>query len=98
MATPKITEQFKTRAGTFREKLLLALHRNAGKQVPVPALLKSVYGRGTEADWVSLGMVVKGLEGMISKDRLPFKVEKQRVDGVLTVGLHPKAKRRARSA
>jgi hypothetical protein len=89
MEMTKISEQFNCVPGTNREKLLEALHRRAGKQVTSADLQKAVYGRKPQSHG-ALMMIVKGLEGMIKKGRLPFQVKKEKIDGAITLGLHSK--------
>jgi hypothetical protein len=90
MEMTKISEQFNCVPGTNREKLLEALHRRVGKQVTSADLQKAVYGRSKNASHGALMMIVKGLEGMIKKGRLPFQVKKEKIDGAITLGLHSK--------
>jgi hypothetical protein len=54
-----------------------------------------VYGRpDKDASYGSLIMIVKGLIWMIEKDRLPYRVQKERDENGITLGLYPKPKRR----
>jgi hypothetical protein len=70
---PRISETFGCIPGTNREKLLLALHRNYRKQIAAPDLVKAVYGTRKDGSYGALAMVVRGLNIMIKKDRLPYR-------------------------
>lgn len=87
----KIGVEFNVRSGTNREKLLEALHANYRKPVTKRELLKTVYGSQSEDNQVAILMVMKGLNGMISKDRLPYKVVRGKNDKKeTTFALQPK--------
>jgi hypothetical protein len=63
--------------------------------VPSKELIAAVYGRpDKDASYGSLIMIVKGLIWMIEKDRLPYRVQKERDENGITLGLYPKPKRR----
>lgn len=87
-----LKEVFKTREGSNREALLVALAAKQGKQVPVKDLVTAVYETKTDAANEKargkLGMVLKGLQVSIEKDKLPFAVHTQRVDGESSIGLY----------
>ena len=88
MAT-KISEEFACRPDTLRERLVNALGRRYRKQVASGQLIKMVYGSAAkDASHSSLMMVVKGMQGMIVKGKLPYVIKKARNDaGVITLGL-----------
>lgn len=87
----KIGIEFNVRRGTNREKLLEALNANYKKQVTKRDLLKAVYGSGSEDNKAAIQMVMNGIEYMIGKGKLPYKVVKEKNDQKeITFGLYPK--------
>lgn len=87
----KIGVEFNVRSGTNREKLLEALYVNFKKQVTKRELLKEVYGSTAEDNQVAILMVMKGLNSMIDKDKLPYKVVRGKDEKKeTTFGLYPK--------
>lgn len=71
-----IAIEFGARNGTNREKLILALHANFKKIVPVNDLLLTVYGVNDESNTGALMMVMKGVYAMIATNKLPYEVRK----------------------
>ena len=91
----KISEEFGCRPDTLRERLVDALGRRKGKQVASAELIKIVYGSATkDASHGSLMMIIKGAEGMIKKNKLPYTIRKERAGKEITLGLHPKRARK----
>jgi hypothetical protein len=74
----KIGVEFNVRNGTIREKLLEALHSSYKKPVTKRDLLKSVYGSASEDNKGAIQMVMKGLNVMIVKGKLPYKIVKEK--------------------
>jgi hypothetical protein len=85
-----IMGEFKTNPGKYRGKLLNKLHANIGKQLQLKELVKAVYGASVDVDDCigPLKMVMKGLLASIKKDKLPYKIEKRKEDGVTSYGLY----------
>lgn len=73
-ATNGIAAEFGCRAGSIREKLLLALHGE--KSVMLKHLMAKLYGNQSAEHRGPTIMVLKGLEGMIKKGKLPYSVVK----------------------
>jgi hypothetical protein len=98
----KISKEFGCREGTLREKLVDALGRRKGKQVASGELIKMVYGSAAkDASHSSLMMIVKGAGMMIAKNKLSYRLRKERnAAGEITLGLYSATKRtrRARAA
>jgi hypothetical protein len=65
--------EFGTREGSFREKLLLALHAKRNKAVPLGDLAKAVYGNGSADSKSKVKAVIVGLNMMIENGKLPYK-------------------------
>jgi hypothetical protein len=74
----KIGVEFNVRSGTNREKLLEALNANYKKPVTKRDLLKAVYGSTSDENKSAVDMVMKGLYFMINKDKLPYKIVKEK--------------------
>jgi hypothetical protein len=73
-STNGIAAEFGCRAGSIREKLLLALHGE--KSVMLKHLMAKLYGNQSAEHRGPTIMVMKGLEGMIKKGGLPYSVVK----------------------
>jgi uncharacterized protein YukJ len=87
----KIVIEFNVRSGTNREKLLDTLYSNFKKPVLKRDLLKSVYGSVSEDNKGAIQMVMKGLYFIIDKEKLPYKIVKEKNDQKeTTFGLYPK--------
>lgn len=86
-----IAAEFEARAGTIREKLLLALHANFKKQVPLNTLLKATYGNLNTENKGALMMSMKGALLTIKNKKLPYEIKKEKVPETkeLTFGLYP---------
>lgn len=82
-----IAVEFGARNGTNREKLILALHANYRKMVPVNKLAEAVYGAADKHNEGALMMVMKGVYAMIATNKLPYEVRKFVGQGY---GLFPK--------
>lgn len=72
-----IAGEFGTREGAKNDKLLLALNAKKNKPQPIEDVLTVIYGKGAKwpKDRVKFGGVLAGLNGMIEKNKLPYKIE-----------------------
>jgi hypothetical protein len=87
----KIGVEFNVRNGTNREKLLEALYGSYKKPMTKRDLLKSVYGSASEDNKGAVQMVMKGLNVMITKGKLPYKIVKEKnAQKEITFALCPK--------
>jgi hypothetical protein len=68
-----ICGEFGTREGSFREKLLIALHAKRNKAVPMAELAKAVYGNQSADSKSKVKAVIVGLNMMIENGKLPYK-------------------------
>jgi hypothetical protein len=73
-STSKLAAEFSARGGTFREKLLIKLEAEFGKQVPMKEMCIAVYGNDEKANVGPLKMCLKGAVASIEKDGLPYKI------------------------
>lgn len=81
---------FGARESSNRERLLTRLTESINKQVPLVELIKATYGNQKEENKGPLGMVLKGVQIMIDKGKLPYKLIKEKADGEISYGLHEK--------
>jgi hypothetical protein len=89
-STNKIAAQFGARVGTVREKLLIALHDNYRKMVPVSTLIKAAYGKSDPEYQGALMMSLKGAQKTIEENKLPFEIKKGKTEEKeITIGLYP---------
>lgn len=87
----KRAAEFGCRVGSFREKLIIALDENYRKMIPELDLLKAVYGSKNTENSGALGMVWKGAQTMIEKNKLPYELKKEKNDAKeVSFGLFPK--------
>lgn len=87
----KLAFEFGARLGTKRERLLIELHKNYRKQVPIKVLLKATYNRVNDEDKGALAMIIRGATVTIKKNRLPYQIKKEKNEAKeTTIGLHPK--------
>jgi hypothetical protein len=90
----KICEEFGVRDGTNRARLVRALAANFGKPVPIEKLVKATYGaRAPVSSKSKLAMVIGGAHLMIQKNRLPYRIIKERTEDGTTVALAKKARK-----
>lgn len=89
-STNKRAAEFGARVGSFREKLIIALDESYKKQVKTEDLLKAVYGSKNTENAGALTMVLKGAQIMIEKNKLPYTLKKEKVEGEISHGLYPK--------
>jgi hypothetical protein len=75
-AADGISAEFGCRAGSIREKLLLALHGE--KSVMLKHLMAKLYGDQSADHRGPTMMVLKGLDLMIKKGRLPYSIIKMK--------------------
>jgi hypothetical protein len=73
-ASEGVSAEFGCRAGSIREKLLLALHGE--KSVMLKHLMAKLYGNQSAEHRGPTIMVLKGLEEMIKKGKLPYSIIK----------------------
>jgi hypothetical protein len=78
---------FKVREGTNKHRLLTAMIHAMGQSLSLSTMLKAAYGKDGVGDEGSLMMIVKGILVAITKNGLPFEVEKTRVAKVLHLAL-----------
>jgi hypothetical protein len=53
-----------------------------------------VYGAQAKASHSALMMIVKAIQGMIDEGRLPYVIKKERNGKSVSLGLHPRPRRR----
>jgi len=86
---------FGEREGTKRKRLIDALVAKRGQYVPQAELIRAVYGDEAKGDDAAvtanfkgpLSMVLKGLGGMIEKNKLPVSLQKQKEGKAISYGL-----------
>lgn len=71
---------FEAREGTIREKVINVLVDNLNKPVAIKDLLKAGYGNQKDENVGALRNVLKGVDVMIEKNKLPVKLENQKLD------------------
>jgi hypothetical protein len=87
----ELKEQFGVGDKTNRAKLLKALVKNIGNQVPKPKLVSAVYGKADNDG--PFFYVLNSLNNIIESKKLKFQIKRTREDGVTLYGLYPKAAR-----
>lgn len=83
-----IVAEFGFRAGSSREKLLLSLYANLGKQVSIEVLARTVFGSSSSERVRELMAVSKGLPWRIKEDGLKYRLNREKKDGAVSLGLH----------
>lgn len=86
---------FGEREGTKRKRLIDVLVANRGKFVPQADIIRAVYGDDAKGDDAKvtadfkgpLSMVMKGLTGMIEKNKMPVTLQKQKEGKAVSYGL-----------
>ncbi len=78
------------RSGSNREKLWAALKENLNQSVPLETFHKAVYGASTKEEAGKFQMVLKGIAYVMDRDNAPYKLVKERKDGVSYLGLFDK--------
>lgn len=77
------------RSGSNRDKLFKRLEKSLGSQVKVESLVTAVYGSENKEDMKGpLNMVMKGLISVISTQKMPFRIVKEKEGREVTFGLH----------
>lgn len=88
----KLAAEFEARAGTNREKLLVALDASYRKLVPLNTLLKAVYGSQNTENKGALMMSIKGALLTIKNNKLPYQIKKEKnAEKEISFGLYPSA-------
>lgn len=77
--------------GTNREKLLNLFEKNMGKQVPISAMMKAVYGESRKDLKGPVMMVMKGLLIVFKTQKLKLEIRKDRENKENRFGLYKKA-------
>lgn len=75
-AVAKRVDEFKPREGTLRKRLLIALCSAFNKSVREVDLQTTLYGEINDASKSALAMNLKGVAGMIAKEKLPYALER----------------------
>lgn len=88
--TGTIRDQFGLREGSHRAKLVDALLEAKGKPVYVKDLLKKVYGKSDDDYKIALNMVLLGMKGMISNNKIKMEVTRDRDDKGAMIALKTK--------
>lgn len=81
-STASLHEEFKSREGTYKAKLLDRLGASFGNPVTIGSLILAVYGVKRTGDHAGpLREVMKGLHAAIANGSLPYKITRSREDG-----------------
>jgi hypothetical protein len=65
--------EFGTREGSFKEKLVVALHAKKNKAVPIAEAAKAVYGNSSADSKSKVKAIVVGINMTIENEKLPYK-------------------------
>jgi hypothetical protein len=94
--TTKARNEFGTREGSNREKVMLQLYTSKGKPVSLNAVAKKVYGKADDANRLKVKATIVGLNMMIDNLKLAYKpVEFEGRGEEATFALVTKSKKRA---